>query len=86
MLAFYFILLYRQWHRARARAVSRGIGAAVPVKVNPPPKIASRPVLPPSSPVQEKSLGESASCRWRAQDGPQWPVRHHMWAVPEPEG
>jgi hypothetical protein len=41
MLAFDFILLYRQWHRVRARAVSRGIGAAVPVKVNPPPKIAA---------------------------------------------
>jgi hypothetical protein len=28
----------------------------------------------------------SASCRWRAEDGLQWPVRHQMWAVPEPEG
>ena len=25
----------------------------------------------------------SASCRWRAEDGLQWPVRHQMWAVPE---
>jgi hypothetical protein len=22
----------------------------------------------------------SASCRWRAEDGLQWPVRHPMWA------
>jgi hypothetical protein len=28
----------------------------------------------------------SASCRWRAEDGLQWPVCHQMWAVPEPEG
>ena len=24
--------------------------------------------------------------QWRAEDGLQWPVRHQMWAVPEPEG
>ena len=43
-----------------------------------------------SQEIHEKAYavasGAISILSWRAEDGLQWPVRHQMWAVPEPEG